>query len=193
MMPFYRYLIPLIMAVFLSNCATTQTRSDRYADTLTVFERSPQVLPFFKDAYGYAVFPTIGKGGLVVGAAYGQGQVYRQGIATGISSLVKMSIGYQLGGQVFSEIIFFQDKRAYDEFTSGNFEFDASASAVAITAGAQARAGTTGRSAGASVGPATGTQASANYRKGTAVFVHTKGGLMYEAAIGGQTFTFEPY
>ncbi|MDX2452710.1 hypothetical protein [Desulfosarcina sp.] len=103
-----------------------------------------------------------------------------------------MSIGFQAGGQAFSEIIFFEDKRAYDEFTSGEFEFDAVASAVAITAGVQAKAGTEGTTAGASAGPAAGKQAQASYHKGMAVFVHTKGGLMYEAAIGGQKFNFKP-
>jgi hypothetical protein len=89
-------------------------------------------------------------------------------------------------------MIFFQDKRAFDEFTSGNFEFDAAASAVAITAGVQAKAGTEGATAGASAGPATGAQAEIKYHKGMAVFVHTKGGLMYEAAIGGQKFSYKP-
>ncbi len=98
----------------------------------------------------------------------------------------------QLGGQAYSQIIFFEDKRAYDDFLGGNFEFDASASAVAITAGAQASARTTGTTAGASVGSATGKQASTNYHKGMAVFVHTKGGLMYEAALGGQKYSFKP-
>jgi lipid-binding SYLF domain-containing protein len=102
-----------------------------------------------------------------------------------------LSIGFQLGGQAFSEIIFFQDKRAYDEFTGGNFEFDASASAVAITAGVQVKAGTEGATAGASAGPATGAQAETSYRKGMVVFVHAKGGLMYEAAIGGQKFSYK--
>ena len=88
-------------------------------------------------------------------------------------------------------MIFFEDKRSYDEFTSGEFEFDATASAVAITAGVQAKAGTEGATAGASTGPATGKQARASYHKGMAVFVHTKGGLMYEAAIGGQKFSFK--
>ena len=97
-----------------------------------------------------------------------------------------------MGGQAFSEIIFFQDKRAYDDFTSGNFEFDATASAVVITAGAQAKAGTEGVTAGASAGPETGTHAKTSYRKGMALFVHAKGGLMYEAAIGGQKFSFNP-
>jgi lipid-binding SYLF domain-containing protein len=106
--------------------------------------------------------------------------------------LIKATIGFQLGGQAFSQMIFFEDKRAYDEFTGGEFEFDASASAVAITAGVQAKAGTEGATAGASAGPATGTQAKASYHKGMAVFVHTKGGLMYEASIGGQKFSFKP-
>ena len=92
----------------------------------------------------------------------------------------------------FSELIFFEDKRAYDEFTTGEFEMDASASAVAITAGAQAQAGTQGAAAAASAGPATAKQAPAQYHKGMAVFVHIKGGLMYEASIGGQKFVFTP-
>ena len=89
-------------------------------------------------------------------------------------------------------LFFFKDKRAYDDFTSGNFEFDAAASAVAITAGAQVKAGTDGATAGASAGPATGTHAKTSYTRGMAVFIHTIGGLMYEAAIGGQKFNFEP-
>ena len=89
-------------------------------------------------------------------------------------------------------MIFFQDKRAYDEFTSGQFAFDAQASAVAITAGAQAQAGSTGATAGASAGPKTGKQAGTSYHKGMAIFIHAKGGLMYEAAIAGQKFSFKP-
>ena len=89
-------------------------------------------------------------------------------------------------------MIFFQDRRAYEEFTSGSFEFAATASAVAITVGAQAEAGTSGVAAGASAGPATGQQAARGYTKGMAVFTHAKGGLMYEASIGGQKFSFEP-
>ncbi len=170
---------------------TNSVLADRFADTIDVYKMSEAVQPFFKSAYGYAVFPTIGKGGIGIGGAYGKGQVYRGGKVTGETSLVKVTIGFQLGGQAFSEIIFFQDKRAYDEFTSGSFEFDATASAVAITAGVQAKAGTEGASAGASAGPATGVQANTSYRKGIAVFVHTMGGLMYEAAIGGQKFNFK--
>ncbi|MDA3916182.1 MAG: hypothetical protein PF690_04340 [Deltaproteobacteria bacterium] len=164
--------------------------ADSYSNTINVFKKSDATKPFFKNCYGYALFPTVGKGGIGIGGAYGKGQVYKKGKMVGTVSLAKLSIGFQLGGQAFSEIIFFQDKRAYTEFTNGNFEFDASASAVAITAGVQAKAGTEGVTAGASAGPATGEYADINYSKGMAVFVHTKGGLMYEAAIGGQKFSF---
>ncbi len=163
-----------------------------YSNSIAVFEKSPVCQPYFKKAYGYAMFPTIGQGGFGIGAAHGDGQVYRGGKVSGYTSMTQISIGFQLGGQAYSQIIFFEDKRAYDDFTHGNFEFDASASAVAITAGAQASAGTTGSTAGASTGPATGKQATTSYYKGTSVFVHTKGGLMYEAALGGQKFSFKP-
>ena len=187
----YRFpvvLIVVVSALILSNPA----HADKFTDTINVFKKSEAVQPFFKNAYGYAVFPTIGKAGFVIGGSYGTGQVYKGGKVTGETSLVKGSIGFQLGGQAFSQMIFFQDKRAYDEFTSGSFEFDAAASAVAITAGVQAKAGTEGTTAGASAGPATGKQAKASYHKGMVVFVHAKGGLMYEASIGGQKFTFKP-
>jgi len=187
----YRILFLLLVAIFALNFSNL-AHADSYSNAIDVFKKSSAVQPFFKNAYGYAVFPTIGKAGFVIGGSYGTGQVYKGGKVTGETSLVKGSIGFQLGGQAFSQMIFFEDKRAYDEFTSGNFEFDATASAVAITAGAQAKAGTEGASAGASAGPATGAQAKASYHKGMAVFVHAKGGLMYEASIGGQKFTFKP-
>jgi len=186
----YRFpvvLIVVVAALILSNPA----HADKFTDTIQVFKKSETVQPFFKNAYGYAVFPTVGKAGIGIGGSYGTGQVYQGGKVTGEVSLIKGSIGWQLGGQAFSQMIFFKDKRAYDEFTSGEFEFDATASAVAITAGAQAKAGTEGAGAGASAGPATGKQAKASYHKGMAVFSHIKGGLMYEAAIGGQKFTFK--
>ena len=185
------FLVGLVTVLLLNVCGPGL--ADSYNNTIAVFKKSDQVTPFFKSAYGYAVFPTVGKGGFVVGGAYGEGRVYRQGKATGISSLVKASIGFQAGGQAFSQIIFFQDKRAYDEFTSGEFAFDASASAVAITAGAQAQAGSKGATASASAGPATGEQAARGYHRGMAVFIHAKGGLMYEASIGGQKFSFKPF
>ena len=169
---------------------STSALADEYTDTIAIYKKSEAVKPFFESAYGYAVFPTVGKGGLVVGGAYGTGRVYRGGKVTGEASLTKLSVGLQAGGQAFSQMVFFQDKRAYDEFTKGEFEFDATASAVAITAGAQAKAGTEGVTAGASAGPATGKQAGINYHKGMAVFVHAKGGAMFEASIGGQKFKF---
>ncbi len=187
---FFSPLVIVLAAAALLSAATA--RADKFSDTIEVFKKSETVRPFFKNAYGYAVFPTVGKGGIGIGGAYGKGRVYCRGRLTGEATLMKLSIGFQLGGQAFSEIIFFRDKRAYDRFTGGKFEFDAAASAVAITAGVQAKAGTEGATAGASAGPATGKQAETGYHNGMAVFVHTKGGLMYEASIGGQKFSFTP-
>ncbi|MFY9941281.1 MAG: lipid-binding SYLF domain-containing protein [Desulfobacterales bacterium] len=185
--------LAFIIAVALgASSVFAAAEAEDYSGTINVFKESPAVAKFFKNSYGYAVFPTIGKAGFIVGGTYGKGQVYRDGKVTGKTSVVEGSIGFQLGGEAFSQIIFFEDKRAYDEFTSGNFEFGATAQAVVITAGAQAKAGTTGTSAGASAGPKTGVQAETEYVKGMATFVHSKGGLMYEASIGGQKFTFEP-
>ena len=187
------YFFPVLLIVVMAALILSiPAYADKYTDTIDVFKKSEAVQPFFKDAYGYAVFPTVGKGGIGIGGSYGTGQVYRGGKVTGEVSLIKGSIGWQFGGQAFSQMIFFEDKRAYDEFTSGEFEFDATASAVAITAGAQAKAGTEGASAGASAGPATGKQAKTSYYKGMVVFTHAKGGLMYEASIGGQKFSFKP-
>ncbi len=187
------YRLPiLLVTVMLALALSNPAQADKFADTIDIFKKSGAVEPFFKGAYGYAVFPTIGKAGFGIGGSYGTGQVYQGGKVTGETSLIKATIGFQAGAQAFSEMIFFEDKRAYDEFTSGEFEFDAAASAVAITAGVQAKAGTEGTTAGASAGPATGKQAKASYHKGMAVFVHIKGGLMYEAAIGGQKFSFKP-
>jgi lipid-binding SYLF domain-containing protein len=160
--------------------------------TIKVFRDSPVVAQFFKNSYGYAVFPTVGKAGFVVGGSYGKGQVYRGGKVTGKTSIVEGSLGFQIGGEAFSEIVFFQNKQAYDKFTTGNFEFDATAQVVAITAGVQAQAGTAGVGAGASAGPKTGVQAATKYVDGMATFVHAKGGLMAELSVGGQKFTLTP-
>ena len=186
----FRFFLLLAVMILLSFFSTSAL-ADSYTKTIEVFQKSTVVQPFFKNAYGYALFPTVGKGGSGIGGAYGKGQVYRQRKVTGTVSLFKATIGFQLGGQAFSEIIFFKDKRAFDEFTSGQFEFDAAASAVAITAGVQVKVGTEGATASASAGPATGVQAETSYHKGMAIFIHVKGGLMYEAAIGGQKFTYK--
>jgi lipid-binding SYLF domain-containing protein len=181
----------LLVGMLLVPFSARAGETEDYAHTIRIFRESPEAQKYFDSAYGYAVFPVIGKGAVGVGGAFGKGLVYRGGAVTGRVSMVQLSIGFQLGGQAFSEIIFFQDERAYAEFTRGSFEMEATASAVAITAGAQAKAGTTGTSAGASAGPSTGKQLASHYVKGMAIFVHTQGGLMYEASVGGQKFTFE--
>ncbi len=184
----------ILMIAFVFGISTAAYSADvkDYSETINVFKSSPAVDQFFRNSYGYAVFPTVGKLGWLIGGSYGPGQVYRNGRVTGKTSIIEGTIGFQFGGKVFSEIIFFQDKRAYDKFTSGSFEFDATAQATAITAAAEAKAGTTGVSAGASAGPKTGAQAKTEYVNGMAVFVHAKGGLMYEFSVGGQKFSFEP-
>ena len=137
------------------------------------------------------MFPTVGKGGLGVGAAHGSGRVYEKGKHVGDATMNQLSVGLQAGGQAFSQIIFFQDQRAFEEFTSGNFEFGANVQAVAITASAGASAGTAVPAqapAAARTTPATVGQ----FHKGMAVFTVAKGGLMYEATIAGQKFKYKP-
>ena len=165
--------------------------ADNYTDTIKVFQNAGESGSFFGDSYGYAVFPTIGKGGIGIGGAYGKGRVYGRGSYSGDTSMTQLSVGFQFGGQAYSQIIFFEDQRAYDEFTGGNFEFSADASAVAITAGASASAGSTGSSAGASGGQSSATTRG-NYHKGMATFTVAKGGLMYEAVLAGQKFSYKP-
>ena len=165
--------------------------ADSYTDTAALFRNAGQSASFFHNSYGYAVFPTVGKGGFVVGAAHGSGHVYRHGTYVGDTTVNQLSVGFQAGGQAYSQIVFFQDKRAFDEFTSGNFEFGAGVSAVAITAGVSGSAGTTGSSTGASGGK-NDANTRGNYRKGMAVFTVAKGGLMYEASLGGQKYKYKP-
>lgn len=183
-------ILSVLIAVILTLAISGPARADEYTDVIDVFKKSEAVQPFFNKAYGYAVFPIIGKAGFFIGGAYGEGQVYRQGVVTGDTSLVKATIGFQLGAQAFSEIVFFEDKSTYDQFTKGNYEFDAAASAVVITAGVQAKVGSEGATASATAGPETGAQANTNYQKGVAVFIHARGGLMYEVSVGGQKFNF---
>ena len=178
-----------LVVLFLLTFPFAQALADDYADAIKVFRGASESGRFFKNSYGYAVFPTIGKGGVGVGGAFGKGQVYAKGAYAGDASMTQLTVGFQFGGQAYSQIVFFEDKRAYDEFTSGNFEFGVQATAVAITAGASAQAGTTGPSAGAS-GTQRHTKNIARYNKGMAVFTVAKGGLMYEASIGGQKFTY---
>jgi lipid-binding SYLF domain-containing protein len=183
-------LIP-ILALFSMALTVSPAWADKYQDTINVFKNAVESGRFFKTAYGYAVFPTIGKGGVGVGAAYGEGRVYEKGKYAGDTSMTQVTVGFQLGGQAYSQIIFFENQNAFKEFTSGNFEFGAEASAVAITAAAGAKANTAGSSAGASVSKNEAKVVGA-YNKGLATFTVAKGGLMYEASIGGQKFKYKP-
>jgi len=169
----------------------TDAWGDEYQDTIEIFQNAGESGSFFATSYGYAVFPTIGKGAIAIGGAYGKGRVYAGGAYMGDTSMTQVTLGFQLGGQAYSQIIFFEDQRAFDEFTSGNFEFAAQATAVAVTAGVSAAATTTGSSAGASGGKNNATTVG-RYYKGTAVFTVAKGGLMYEASLGGQKFSYSP-
>ena len=141
-------------------------------EALNQFKKIPALKPYFKKAKGYAVFPNIGKAGIGIGGARGKGEVFEKDEVIGSTSVTQLSIGLQLGGQAFSQIIFFKDKKDLERFTQGNFEFGASASAALITEGANA---------------------SADYSDGVAVLTFSKGGLMYEASIGGQKFSFQKY
>jgi lipid-binding SYLF domain-containing protein len=183
--------IQLTLALFLLTLPFGSALADKYSDTIKVFKDAGESGAFFNNSYGYAVFPTIGKGGLVVGAAAGKGRVYVGGKHVGNSEFGQVTVGFQAGGQAYSMIVFLEDERAFREFTSGSFKFGAGASAVAITAGASAEASTTGTTAGASAGKRDATTVG-GYQKGMATFTVAKGGLMYEASIAGGGFTYEP-
>ncbi|HYM43227.1 MAG TPA: YSC84-related protein [Steroidobacteraceae bacterium] len=169
--------------------ASMGAQADEYSDTVELFKNAGESAAFFRSCYGYAVFPTVGKGGLVVGGAYGTGHVFAQGRYTGDAAVTQLSVGFQAGGQAYSQIVFFENKTAYDEFTNGSFEFAADVGAVAITAAASATAGTTGASATASGGRKDAVT-TGRYYKGMAVFVIVKGGAMYQATVAGQKFRF---
>ena len=167
--------------------------ADSDAEALDSFRKAGESGVYFNSSYGYAIFPTIGKGGIGIGGAHGSGGIYAQGKKMGTSKMTQITVGFQLGGQAFSQIIFFEDHRAYQSFTTGNFEFSAQASAVAITAGVSAEANTGGgASSGVSGGRNDATTSHSGYRKGMAIFTIAKGGLMYEAALGGQKYSYTP-
>ncbi len=131
-----------------------------------------QMEKHFKAAYGYVIFPNVGKGGLGVGGASGNGVVYQGGAEIGMSKLSQLTIGFQAGGQAYREIIFFKNKEAMDRFKDNKFEVAAQVSAVAATKGASA---------------------DAKYVEGVMVYTMQKGGLMYEASVGGQKLKFNPF
>lgn len=126
----------------------------------------------FDKSYGYVIFPNVGKGAIGVGGAAGNGIVYEQGKAVGHAKMKQVTVGFQFGGQAYREVIFFETKQALDQFKGGNFEFSGQASAVAVTKGASGNV---------------------KYRNGIMVFTQEKGGLMYEASIGGQKFDYKAF
>ena len=152
--------------------AREKKAASKVAETKAKFlKKDPTLKAFFNKAYAYVVFPTVGKGAIGIGGAHGKGYVYRKGKLIGYSSLTQVTIGFQLGGQAYSEIIFFKDKTAFNLFKNGNLKFSAQASAVAADKGVAANA---------------------DYSGGVAIFTMAKGGLMYEASIGGQGFSYKP-
>jgi len=166
-----------VLAVLVSVLAPLHASADEaVSDARATVERfrkkDPDLFKFLESAAGYAVFPTVGKGGFGVGGAYGKGILFERGQPVGKTSLVQLTVGFQLGGQAYSEIVFFETTRTLNAFKDGQFALAAQASAVAVTAGASA---------------------DARYRDGVAVFTLAKGGLMYEASVGGQKFDYEPF
>ena len=135
-----------------------------------MLEADPDMQRFFDAAVAYVIIPTVGKGGVGIGGAYGQGLLYEGGTHTAEVSLSQLTIGFQWGGQAYSEFVFFEDAAAVENFKRGNFELGAQVSAVAVTLGASA---------------------DANFKDGVAIFTQAKGGLMYEATVGGQKFKVE--
>ena len=145
---------------------------EKSAKTISIFEKkNDNMKSYFDESYGYVVFPSIGKGGIVVGGAHGRGIVYQQGEMIGQAKMTQVTVGLQWGGQAFSEVIFFKDPEALESFKNGNLEFAGQVSAVAVTKGASADIA---------------------YENGVAVYTLSKAGLMYEASLGGQKFKYLP-
>lgn len=168
-----------VASLVFSGCATAprtaegKTELNRKVQSAitSAMKSDPGLKKFFDEAAGYAVFPTVGKGAVGVGGAFGRGELYEGGQVSGFCTLTQASIGLALGGQAYTELIFFETRAALERFKSGNFAFAAQASAVALKSGASANA---------------------KYADGVAVFTMGEAGLMYEASIGGQKFNYEP-
>ena len=182
-------LVSLALVCVLGPAAQAASEKD-CTESAKLFRDAGESSAYFGQSYGYAIFPTIGKAGLGIGGAHGSGCVFAGGKMVGTTKMTQVSFGWQAGAQGYSLIVFFEDDRAFREFTSGNFEFGAQASAVAITAGASAGAGTGGTTAGASGGKKDAATVG-GYQKGVAPFSIVKGGLMYEAALSGAKFSYK--
>ncbi len=145
---------------------------DTSSSTVARFRaEDPALEPFFENCHGYAVFPSVGKGGFWIGGAHGKGEVFASGRLVGTAALTQLTAGPQVGGQEYSEIIFFRDAASLRDFTNGNFELGAQVSAVALDGGNARHAA---------------------YDEGVAVFTLAKRGLMAEATVAGQKFDFSP-
>ena len=193
MNPFRRFMKALVCIFFVTSGLALPidvALADSYADTIALFKQAGASAGFFSSSYGYAVFPTIGKAGFFIGGARGKGRVYEQGRFVGRTTMTQVSFGFQMGGQAYSEIIFFQTQQDLVRFESGKFALGAQLSAVAVTAGASASASTAGTGASASGGKRDA-MTFGRYQDGIAVFTIAKGGLMYEAAVAGQKFSYE--
>jgi len=165
--------ILLILLAFSVASHAQKNDVDEAKKTISEFnEKDPGMSKYFSSAHGYAVFPGIGKGGLGVGGAAGKGTLFQGGTAVADTKMSQLTIGFQAGGQKYAEVIFFQDAEKYKDFISGNFEFAAQVSAVALTSGVSA---------------------DAKYENGILVVTMAIGGLMYEASIGGQKFKVEEF
>ena len=178
-----------IMTAFLTLAGTSAFAAATEAECRASYDKFKDlgnVPDLLADTYGFAVLPTIGKGGIGIGGAGGSGCVFAGDKHTGDISMGQITIGFQLGGQAYSQLILFQNKDTYNEFVEGNFEFGADATAVALTYGAQA--GATTKGASASAGDTAGV---GDWKRGMAVYTIAKGGLMYEASIGGQKFKYK--
>ena len=163
--------ITLLLLAYSFSATAQKDVSEKSKEAIAEIKKTnDNISKYFNTAYGYAVFPSIGKGGLGVGGATGNGTIYKGGAVVGDCKMTQISVGFQAGGQAYSEVIFFKDADAFNRFTGDKFEFAAQASAVAVTAGASF---------------------DVDYRDGILVFTHAKGGLMYEASVGGQKFKTE--
>ena len=179
----------LILAIFVSS----PVFADRNDLALQEF-RAAGAGSYIDASYGYAVFPSIGKVGLIIGGATGKGQVYQEGKAVGSATMPQVSLGFQFGGQVYKQIIFFEDIRAMREFTSGNFEFGGQIAAVALNSGVSAEVSTGGggRTSVTAVNGEISEVDGTGFVDGMAVFTLSQGGFMVEVSLGGQRFSYEP-
>lgn len=178
-LPHHRLLSAVALLLAVSGCATApHSRADKdelkasAEEALVTMSRDdPSLSPFLHDAHGYVVFPKVGKGGYIVGGSYGRGVVYEAGTSLGYADITQATVGLQIGGETFMEVLAFESERDERRFQSGKLAFSANVSAVVLK---------------------TGAAASARYTDGVAVFVKPIGGAMLEASIGGQQFTYQP-